>query len=233
MQLSIKNIKKPRTIISSSKTRNEEVNNSRGNLSPKWGVVEAVYSEDNTADVTLRNGLLLRRVTVLSKEWAGKNDNNPFGKQDLPPVGTEVLMVFPDNLMEEVVIIGTRFEILGEVGTEQKTEFLVASQERLTTIINEFGWKIIYDKDNGDWTLTHPTDTDFLIEVDEQNTTITIKDWNANKIEFLTTGIKITDKNSNIVEMKAAGIDVTDANNNTVVCSSTGVLINGNLEVLQ
>lgn len=199
MQIKIQNLKKPSVTKQSAKTRNEEIRD-RGNLPPIWGVVIKTYSDDNTADVELRNGLLLRRVTVPSRIWAGYNSTTPFGSQDLPPKDSEVLVIFPDNLIEEAIIIATRFEILGNVGTEQKKEFLKSGQERKKTSINEFGWKQVYDKDTGDWYLEHPTDSDFLIKIDETNKEITIKDWNSNKTIMKSTGILTQDTNGNTLE---------------------------------
>lgn len=213
MDIKIKN--KKTKVTSSSKIRNDDFKTNRGYLSPAWGMVVETYSTTNSADVSLSNGLLLRNVTVLSKSWAGKNSNYPFGTQDLPPKDTEVLIVFPDNMIEEAVIVGSRFEILGEVGNSQEEEFLKSGQEDLITMINEFGWKVVYNKSTGVFTLTNGEEANFKIEVDA-NGYIIIQDADNNKIEYLSTGMKLTDSNSNIISME-----------------SGKVVINSNVEILQ
>jgi hypothetical protein len=141
--------------------------------------------------------------------------------------------VFPDNKIEEAVVVATRFEILGDVGNSQKDEFLKSGQERLITSLNEYGWKIIYNKDSGVWTLTNENDSNFLIDLDEASEEIIIKDWSQNLIELTSNGIEITDTNGNNITLSSTGVNMTDANGNTIVGSSTGVTINDNLEVLQ
>lgn len=206
MKINIKNRSKPKTTPQSAKLRNEELKN-RGNMASIWALVTEAHSEDNTVDVQLSNGLLLRRVTILSKKWAGYNSTTPFGEQDLPPKDTEVLIMFPSNLIEEAVVIGSRFEILGTTGTEQKKEFLKSGQERKITKINEFGWKQVYDKDTGILTITQP-DTDFLIEINETAKTMTIKDWNSNIIKW----------NGSVIELNGNSKDfVTHAELNTAL----------------
>lgn len=226
MEITISNMKKPSTITQSAKTRNKELAD-RGNLPSMWGVVIETFSDDNSADVELRNGLLLRRVTVPSRKWVGSNATTPFGSQDLPPKDTEVLIIFPDNLIEEAVIIATRFEILGDAGIEQKKEFLKSGQERIITDITEYGWKSIYNKDTGVVQLQHPTETNFLIKIDEANKKITIQDWNLNNVIMDVDGIVVEDKNSNKTIMKSTGILTQDTNGNTLEWVGSVLKLNG------
>lgn len=149
-QVVIKTQKSPRKVSQSAKTKMIDVQESRGILPPMWGIVEEAFSEDNTVNVQLQTGLVLRHVAVISKEWGGANNDRGYGEQDLPPKGSEVLVMFPNNLIEEAFVIGSKLETLGEMGEKQSAELLKAGQERKLTRILETGWKLQYDKDTGD-----------------------------------------------------------------------------------
>ncbi len=224
-KITVRNKKLSKRFPQSSGTKTKEVQDSRGVLLPMWGMVIEAYSADNSVDVTLRNGLILRHVTVNSREWAGANANNGYGEQDLPPVDCEVLVVFPDGIIEEAFIIGSRLETLGDIGDELKNNLLVEDRERFKATVTEYGWKITYDKDNGDWKLEHPNDADFLLEIDEQNKTITIKDWEGSYIKLSSAGIVIEDKNVNVFTLDSSGVIIKDPNNNVITMGLNGILL--------
>jgi len=102
--------------------------------------------------------MILRHVGIRSLEWGGYNSTTGFGEQDLPPEGAQVLVLFPDNLIEEAFILCSRLDQLGDYGDEQESAGLLGSgQERTKTKVNEIGWKETYDKDAGDFTLESPS----------------------------------------------------------------------------
>jgi uncharacterized protein involved in type VI secretion and phage assembly len=54
---------------------------------------------------------------------------------------------------------------------------------------------------------------------------ITVKDANANTIEFTSKGIKVADTQQNTIQMTSDGIQVQDKNNNTIQMTSSGIQI--------
>jgi len=122
--------------------------NKEADLYVAWGVVEqeSADSELGTVNVILQSGVVLRNVEILTREWAGMG----YGKRDLPPKDSKVLIAFPEGIIENAIIIGSVLSVLGAVGEEQSKELLVADKEREELTITEAGWKRTYNKDSGD-----------------------------------------------------------------------------------
>lgn len=217
MDVRVRNLPRPKPIPQSAEERRSRTRADRGSLPAEWGVVlEERYSEDNTVDVLLRTGLVLRRVGVLSRKWAGYNDDTGFGEQDLPPVDSEVLVLFPSNLIEEAFIIGSRLEILGDAGSKQESAGLLgAGQEDKRTAVSEVGWTETYDKESGDYALESPSGDTNQIVVKYNRT--------AEEIE-LTVGPNTFKVKKDKTEMSGGqGISMS-ANGATIEITSTGAV---------
>ncbi|MFA5048659.1 MAG: hypothetical protein WC516_06565 [Patescibacteria group bacterium] len=187
-----------------------------GNIPPIWGKVVQV-SGKNHVDVELTNGLRLVYVPVRSERWVKKVSSESTGHKDIPGVGSKVLLVFPDGIIENALILCSGFDSLDD---SQKEVLLKDDERELEIDIDEFGWKITKDKETGEITIESPDDTyKVTISID-----IAGKEININQ-DF--TG------SENDVMMDANGINISDKNGNTIEMSSTSILMNNNLEILR
>ena len=178
-----------------------------------WAIVKKTYSSRGMVDVELSTGNIIKNCGVVSKEWAGFDTDGGYGERNLPPENSKVLILFPEGIIENAVILGSKLSLLGKVGEEQKAEGLFdADKESEKLKISKGGLKEIYDSSTGNWSL---------------------EDKNGNKIEWSSTGIKITDKDNNIYETATNGIKITDQSGNVIESGTDSLVINSNLEILQ
>jgi hypothetical protein len=190
------------------------------NLPPTWAKVVKV-SGINFVDVQLVNGLTLTNVPVKSDSWVKKiDDNNATGHKNLPPVDSKVLLVFPDGIIENALVLCSGFDI--QIPAQKKV-LLVAGEETKDIEVDEFGWKTVIDKQTGERTLESPTVSGYkvTIQIDFQN-------------KIIKTTQEFSGGSKNIINMDTNGMKLTDKNNNTIDMNTTAVQINGtNLEVLR
>jgi hypothetical protein len=215
-------------------------------LPPTWGKVKSSYP-DHTVDVELQNGLVLSRIGAKAGDWVSDEGDFSIGEKNVPPIGSKVLLVFPDGRVENAFVIAGAFDQLSDKQTE---ELLLDGEEKLRVLLTEANWKRTYDKETGKFTIIDNEDgSTFSIEIDKENEKITINDWHDNHIVIDTNGITVTDTNNNSftfdsngcivqdlsgnkITFGSSGLNLVDANGNEVDMGVTGVTINSNLEVL-
>lgn len=115
-----------------------------------WAKVVKAYSRSNDVDVILDIGIRLNHVAVISKEWAGSNATTSFGSRDLPPKDALVFIAFPYGTLEDGLVLGSAFTLLGKLHSDKwKSDFLIEGKERELKKITENGDTVTYDKDTG------------------------------------------------------------------------------------
>jgi hypothetical protein len=195
-------------------------------LPPMWGKV-AKISGPNHVDLQLANGINLTYVPIISLKWVKKLDSKSTGRKDIPTEGSKVLVIFPDGIMDNALVLCSGFDPLVEW---QKAEILVEDEENLIIEVDEYGWKTTINKTDGSHLIESPDD--HIIRIDADG--IYVKDPSGNEILMDASGTIVTDSNGNTITMSSSGISLEDSNGNTIEMAATSVKINGtSLEVLQ
>lgn len=240
----------PQSIQSKAEFRRRYSAEGDMNLPPTWGKVLKI-SGINHVDIELSNGLALKFVPVVSKRWVTKKDDESYtGCKDIPPVGSKVLLIFPDGILENVLVWGSGFDsdIKG-----QKDVLLKTGEETIEVDIDEFGWKRTRDKETGNIIFESPDDSGgkkiiFTIDIDNNvvsisqaatstNKVLIESDVGSNKVTFEhqfdaskknsiisdSDKLEIKEQNNNTSIYDSNGIKHVDANNNTVEMSTSGV----------
>jgi hypothetical protein len=197
-----------------------------------------------TVDLELTNGMKVRNVPVASSRWVRKGTTNAedegTGRKDLPRKGTNVLVAFPDGVIDNATVLPiSKFDVLQ--GAHTKT-ILKQDEQNIIMDVDDYGWIYSFDKDTGKITYQSP-------EVDSGNRVSITMDVEGNSIvlqhQYSTTstdknvitindsGISIVDSNGNEITLNNTGLDITDKNGNTIESTATSLIVNGNLEVLQ
>src|SRR4030043_199689 len=117
-----------------------------------WAKVLNRYSEDMTADIKLESGLELHHVAVRSSEWAGSGSIG-YGERDLPPKDSLVLVIFPNGIEDDALILCSAFSLFGSHVTKWKSELMVSGKETEKLKIDEAECKETTNKSNGDKTI--------------------------------------------------------------------------------
>lgn len=203
-------------------------------LSSAEGIIKAVYSNQNRADVEV-NGIIIPRVDVRSMEWVAPDSlSSPTkitGERDLPPIDSKVIIIFPNGIIDNAFILCSVFDPMQK---GQDVDFLIEGEERTYLKINEEGWKLSYDKDAGDYILesdsadTNPIKininrTDEYVKIEIGNTFFANLDKGNNIITVQTSAdrsIKLDEGNSkteikdgsNLIKMDSAGVDINGGN---------------------
>lgn len=239
--------KPPTHIRQSSELNNEErmkVTSFGDRFLPlMWGkVLQKVGMQ--TVDVELSNGLKIRNVPVASKEWVSpgtvKDSTLATGEIDLPPINAKVLIAFIDGVIDNPIVLPiSGFDIL----VPNQTKFLLKKNQQTKAIrVDEYGWKMVYDKETGKVIYQSPDVSSYnqvTLTIDVENKSIVLdhrystSTTDRNTVTISPDGISLVDKFSNKYESKSSGIKITDTNGNTIESSGTKLKLNGNLEVLQ
>ena len=109
-----------------------------------WGVVKAVCSKDNTADVVLENGLFLTSVPVASKEWVvipseeDAEKGRSSGERDLPPVNARVFVFMPTHTFSDCFI--APFSSFITIDRNASAPFMEDDKEKIKERITPSGW---------------------------------------------------------------------------------------------
>jgi phage baseplate assembly protein gpV len=180
-----------------------------------WGTIVPGSRNSSTmmVDVRLSTGMIIRNCEVASLEWVGFESERGYGERRLPSEKSKVLILFPDGIIENAIVICSVLSLLGGLGDKLKTELIKSGQEDIDLKIRKGGLKETYDRSTGVWT---------------------IEDKEGNKIILdPTNDITIQSKDNNIVQMNSDGITLTDKNSNTFVMGTSSIVINDNLEILQ
>jgi hypothetical protein len=219
-------------------------------IPPTWGKVLEVYS-DSTADVELTSGAKLPRIAVAASGYVADQkdmyDDKVLGGKRLPPKGARVLILFPDGIQENAIIIASGFM---PTSKNQTAELLADDEAKIDRTRNEAGLLTEYDQEDGVFTLKDADTEDFVFTFSKKDKKITLVDWSKNKVTIDEDGIvvedtngnKITrdsngmileDKNGNTITQDSSGMKLEDKNGNNVTMGTASVTINSNFEVLQ
>jgi hypothetical protein len=132
-----------------------------------WGRVEAINSEDNTADVFLDDGSFLNNVPVVSKEWVIWSDDAEkefnSGERDLPPVQARVFVFMPTFTFADCFI--APFSGFDNTDKNISEPFLKEEKENIKERITPSGWHITDDYYTGSHKAVSP-DKETSIEID-------------------------------------------------------------------
>jgi hypothetical protein len=131
------------------------------------------------------------------------------------------------------------FDIL----VKNQLEVLLKSNQQSKIIdVDEYGWKMTYDKETGKIIYQSPdlsATNQITLTVDVENKSIVLvhqystSSTDKNTVTIDSNGIFLVDKFGNKYESKNVGIKITDKNGNTIEGGTTSLKLNGNLEVLQ
>jgi hypothetical protein len=170
-------------------------------LPPTWAKVVEI-SGPNHVDVELVNGLILKYVPIRSQEWVKKVDTtHATGHKDIPPVGSKALLIFPDGIIENALVLCSGFDPLVQA---QKDTLLKDADTGKDMSIDEYGWAYVKDKDTGKITFISPdnsSNTKVSITVDPEGKSVVIEQ----KLSA-----SPTDKNT--IDMSASGIKFNGGN---------------------
>lgn len=191
------------------------------NLAAIWGKVIDIR-DYCYVDVLLVNGIKLQSVPVASQGFVKKGTKNEpnraTGSKNIPQVGSKVLIIFPDGIVENALVLCSGFDVLQDW---QTSELIKQGEESIEIDISDFGWKKSEDKDTGKYAFESPDGNNKVtIIYDLANTSITIEQ-------------KIDASHTNKITMNSSGVKVEDKNGNVIECGTTSVKVNNNLEVLQ
>lgn len=208
-----------------------------------WGKVQQKTGMQ-TVDIELTNGLKIRNVPVASKGWiapgTAKDSTLSSGRIDLPPVNAKVLIAFVDGVIDNPVVLPiSGFDVLVK---NQLKVLLKSGQQSKIIDVDEYGWKMTYDKTTGKIIYQSP-DVDaynqITLTVDVENKSIVLDhrystgSTDRDTVTIDSNGISLVDKYGNKFEFKSTGVKITDKNGNTIEGGTTSLKLNGNLEVLQ
>jgi hypothetical protein len=191
--------------ISATKKRFRDSSMSNFNLPATMGRIRKLHP-DCTADCVLSSGQILYRVLVPSSTYV---TSNPIrGGKVMPPIGTKVLIVFPDGIIEGACIVRSYFS----VEDSRQDPFFAEGEENQDQVVDEI-WTQTYDQATGKRVLT---DGVFTLTIDPEAEEWSVVDWSGNNIAA-----------------DSDGMQIVDANNNTVSMESSKIVLNGNVEILQ
>lgn len=142
-------------------------------LVASYAVVTATHSADGTADVETDAGAILQHVPVQSDSWV--TVETPTGSRNLPPIGAQVLVLFPDGATRPERAVIVRGPVPA-VSTDHDGVVFEDNAETTDKAVNEAGWTATYDRETGDalWE-SDPTDTNqIVIDVDRTNETVRV-----------------------------------------------------------
>lgn len=161
-------------------------------------IVDAVYADRNTCDVTTWNNARCYNVPLLAQAYLV--DDKIYGEFEMPVKGSPVLIAFIDGLESKPYIIGTIVPFLypkyksGQVPVNSTSKaytkkLFEAGKEKYYRKIFQGGTTIEVQDDG---TVIVETPSGFYIKIDEGAVkSMTIEDVNGNKIEMTTTSVKI------------------------------------------
>ena len=239
--------KPPVNVPQASETQNKQrmAQTSFGDrfLPVMWGKV-LQRTGMQTVDIELTNGLKLRSVPVASKGWVApgtaKDSSLSSGRMDLPPKNAKVLIAFVDGVIDNPLVLPiSGFDVLVK---NQLKVLLKSGQQSKIVDVDEYGWKMTYDKETGKLIYQSP-DVDaynqITLTVDVENKSIVLDhrystgSTDRDTITIDSNGISLVDKFANKFEFKSTGVKITDKNGNTIEGGASSLKLNGNLEVLQ
>ncbi|RDE12112.1 MAG: hypothetical protein C4K49_10545 [Candidatus Thorarchaeota archaeon] len=226
-----------------NKKRMDETSFGNSFLPLMWGKVKEKTGMQ-TVNIELINGLKIKDVPVASKEWVApgtvQDSTLSSGQIDLPPVNAKVLIAFIDGVIDNPVVLPiSGFDIL--ISNQLKV-LLKSDQQSKVINVDEYGWKMTYDKETGKLIYQSPDVDDYnqiTLTVDVENKSIVLDhrystdSTDRNTITIDTNGISLVDTFGNEFEFASTGVKITDLNGNTIEGGTTSLKLNGNLEVLQ
>ena len=132
-----------------------------------WGSVKSANSDDNTVDVYLDTGMLVKRVPVASKEWVifGDDVEKDFntGERDLPPVQARVFVLMPTFTFADCFV--APFSGFNNSDRNISSPFLEDDKKKIKERITPGGWHITDDYVTGSHKSVSP-DKKTSLEID-------------------------------------------------------------------
>jgi len=119
------------------------------------GRVDAVYSEDHTADVFLQTGVFLKRVPVRSAGWVVYDEDSGKGRnaggRDLPPLGSRVFVLMPSGTYDDCFVLCSLFST-----PDEAAPFLGEEKEGTRELVDPSGWHFTQDNATGGFKAASP-----------------------------------------------------------------------------
>lgn len=127
---------------------------------PLLGLVVGRHSQNSSVDVKMEDGRLLQWVPVRPPYWTGlqaqANPSNPTGGRDLPPLYSEVVVLFISGSIDRPLVLCSA---PNQWETWQESTLGVTGKENQKITYLEQGWTFEFDSDTGDMTLaSDPSD---------------------------------------------------------------------------
>jgi hypothetical protein len=127
--------------------------------------VDALHSEDNTADIFLDSGTYLNRVPVASREWAvsGEDAEKDYnsGERNLPPVQARVFIMMPTCTYNDCFVM----PFSGFSTIDQPKPYMEDGREKIKERITPGGWHTADDYVTGSRKAVSP-DKKTSLEID-------------------------------------------------------------------
>jgi hypothetical protein len=206
------------------------------NLPPMWGKVLETSGPCHV-DVELVNGLKLKYVPVRSDRWVTPIDStHTTGHKDIPPVGAKVLIIFPDGIIENPLVLCSGFDPLAK----SQAPLLKDGDKTKDMDIDEYGWSFTEEKGTGKKTWKSPDNSNYnqitvVVDVEGKSIVLTQQFTTTDKtvVTMTDSKVEVEDKNHNKLTLDSQGVKITDKSGNTIAMTSGGINFNnGNFEVL-
>ena len=154
------------------------------NLPPVWGKVTKIAGI-NHVNIELSTGMLLNYVPVMSKRWVAKKiSGGASGRKDIPEVGSKVLVIFPEGIIENALVFGSGFDSTQDW---QKSVLLKEGEEHLDIEVDEYGNVFTRNKNTGEISIVTPDGNNITLN----SSGFSITDSNGNTFESAINSIKI------------------------------------------
>lgn len=198
-------------IMGKSQERFNKSTYGNDNLPPMWGKVVEITGIDHV-DIELTSGVKITHVPVRSMRWVRTDGTDVSGHKDIPPVGSKVLVIFPDGIIENALVLCSGFDSLVAAQTET---LLKEGEEKHEIDIDEYGWKYDKDKTTGKIIWESPDGVNKItLTIDVEGKSIVLNQF-GNEITLNNAGFNIDDKNGNKITststeltMNAFGVSV-------------------------
>jgi hypothetical protein len=166
-----------------------------------------------TVDVQLMNGIIVHAVRTPSREWIDETADTVTGEVNLPPIKSFVFVLFPYGIKNTTGAI-ILFSVFKDSNKKHLTRLTEEDENKIVKVLSG-NVRTTYDRETGDFLLEDLDDEKLKITLSKSGKTLSVTDWNDNKITANSDGMKL------------------EAKGNTLSMESGKVLVNGHLEVLQ
>lgn len=150
-----------------SAKKEKEKSSSYGNWlqMPITALVMARDSSSGTVDVKAQDGRIFSHVPVRPPYWTGlqgqANPSAPTGGRDLPPINSEVVIIFLNGSIDRPLVLCSA---PNNLETWQSQNVCVQGKENQKITYLEQNWTFEFDADTGDMTLSSdPNDSNRMV----------------------------------------------------------------------